>query len=76
MPNFVHMNMRTYNYNKTASKYAEKLRSRGYQVKFNWTDPDSGIYEDVTVRGRIFRGYGGEFKTPRHAWVYINTVAL
>lgn len=69
------MNMRTYKFNKTANKTAEKLRSRGYQVKFNWIDPDAGIYEDVTVRGRIFRGYGVEFKTPRHAWVYINSVA-
>lgn len=41
-------------------------------MKYNWIDPSGGEYEDVTVRGPKFRGYGGEFSTPRKAWEYIN----
>lgn len=58
-------------YNQTAQKYAEKLRKRGYSVKFNWVD-DGRQYEDITIRGAIFNGYGGEFSTPRKAYEYIN----
>lgn len=57
---------------KTAQRYEEKLRKKGYTVKYNWTDPYGGIYEDVTVSGPIFNGYGGEFSTPRMAWEFIN----
>jgi hypothetical protein len=58
-------------YNETAQKYEQKLRKAGYSVKYNWTDPYGGYYEDVTVRGPIWRGYGGEFPTTRKAWEYI-----
>lgn len=57
-------------YNQTAKKYAEKLEKRGYYVKFNWVDT-VGNYDDVTVRGRKFFGYVGEFSTPRAAYNYI-----
>lgn len=55
-------------YGDTAAKYAEKLRRMGYTVKFNWIDPYGGYYEDVTVRGPIFRGYGIEYNTVREAY--------
>lgn len=64
--------MRRKFYCETSRKYEEKLRKAGYFVKYNWTDPYSGEYEDVTVRGPKFRGYGTEFSTPRKAWEYIN----
>lgn len=64
------MIMRTKNYNKTAGLYAERLRSVGYTVRFNWVD-DGQQYEDVTVCGPVFRGYGREFSTPREAWEYV-----
>ena len=64
----------TKHYNKTARKYEEKLRKKGYKVKYNWKDPYSGEYEDVTVRGSIWNGYGGEFATPRKAYEYITRV--
>lgn len=57
-------------YNKTAQKYAEKLEKRGYFVRFNWIDT-VGNYDDVTVRGAKFCGYGSEFRTPRAAYNYI-----
>lgn len=59
-------------YNKTAQIYAEKLRKKGYSIKFNWTDSFSGFYEDVTIRGAKFNGYGSEFSTPKKAYQYIN----
>lgn len=61
--------MKAKTYNKTASLYADKLRSKGYSVRFNWIDDTH--YEDVTVRGRVFRGYGREFSTPKQAYDYI-----
>ena len=63
--------MRTYKYNKTAQAYEQKLNKKGYTVKYNWSDSYGGDYEDVTVRGPIWCGYGGEFSTPRKAWEYI-----
>lgn len=63
--------MREKKYNETAQKYAEKIRKMGYTIKFNWTDPYGGSYEDVTVRGPKWRGYGGEFSTPRQAYYAI-----
>lgn len=63
--------MRTKRYNKSASVYAQKLKDTGYSVTFNWTDTD-GEYSDVTVRGRLFNGYGTEFSTPRQAYEYIS----
>lgn len=62
--------MRTKKFSKTASMYAEKLRKLGYTVRFNWVDDNH--YEDVSVCGAKFRGYGGEFSTPRKAYQYIN----
>lgn len=47
------------------------LEKHGYSVTFNWTDPYGGSYEDITVRGAIWRGYGTEFSTPKAAWEYI-----
>lgn len=64
--------MRTKKFNETARKYEEKLRKAGYSVQYNWVDAYAGEYEDVTVRGPKFRGFGGEFSTPRKAWEYIN----
>lgn len=59
---------RTKHYNETARKYEQKLRKKGYSVKYNWVDPYGGEYEDVTVSGPAFCGYGGEFPTPRAAY--------
>lgn len=64
----------TKKYNETARKYEEKLRKAGYSVHYNWTDPYGGHYEDVTVRGPKFNGYGSEFSTPRKAWEYISRI--
>lgn len=64
--------MRQKQYNKTAQKYEAKLRKKGYFVKYNWTDPFGGFYEDVTIRGARFKGYGCEFSTPKKAYEYIN----
>lgn len=61
--------MRLKQYNNTAALYAEKLRSAGYSVKFNFVD--SWNYEDVSVCGPLWRGYGTEFSTPRKAYEYI-----
>ena len=61
--------MRLKQYNKTAALFAEKLKSAGYSIKFNFVDEWN--YEDVTVRGPIFRGYGKEFPTPRKAYEHI-----
>lgn len=61
-------------YSDTAAKYAEKLSRIGYTVKYNWVDPYGGYYEDVTVRGPIFCGYGREFDTVRQAYEYIQRV--
>jgi hypothetical protein len=63
--------MRQKQYNRTASDYAEKIKKMGYSISFNWTDPNGGFYEDVTVRGDLWRGYGTEFPTPRKAYEYI-----
>ena len=57
-------------YTKKSAYYAERLRGKGYSVRFNWVDEDS--YEDVTVRGPVFNGYGREFNTPKEAWDFIN----
>lgn len=51
-------------YNDTANFYANKLRERGYVVRFNWVD-DGRQYDDITVVGH------GEFPTPRKAWEYL-----
>lgn len=64
--------MRTKKYCETSRKYEEKLRKAGYTVTYNWVDGYAGEYNDVTVRGPLFRGYGGEFSTTRKAWEYIN----
>ena len=61
--------MRTKKYNKTAQLYAEKLRKIGYTCRFNWISDSE--YDDVTVTGAIWRGYGGEWPTPRKAYEYI-----
>lgn len=55
------MGTRIKRYNKTAAKYAEKVRKKGYHLRFNWVDAD-GYYDDVTVLGH------GEFNTPRKAY--------
>jgi hypothetical protein len=49
-------------YNKTASLYKEKLRKKGYLLRFNWVDYPGTEYDDVTVIGH------GEFNTPRKAY--------
>ena len=58
-------------YNKTAQLYKEKVEKLGYCLKFNWIDPYGGEYEDVTVRGPKFRGYGTEYSTPRDAYEHL-----
>ena len=63
--------MRTKKYNDCAQKYAQKLKDKGYSITFNWVDTD-GRYSDVTVRGRLFNGYGTEFSTPRQAYLFIS----
>lgn len=60
--------MRQKYYNASAQRYAEKIRKLGYTIKFNWSDPYGGTYEDVTVRGPRYNGYGTEFSTPREAY--------
>lgn len=66
--------MRTKKYNTTAIRYEEKLRKKGYSVKYNWHNAYDGDYEDITVRGPAFNGYGGEFSTPRKAYEYIRAI--
>lgn len=61
--------MKLKRYSTTAAHYAEKLRAKGYTVKFNWVDSES--YENITICGPIFCGYGCEFSTPRQAHEYI-----
>ncbi len=56
------MSSRIKTYNKTAAKYAEKVRKKGYHLRFNWVDADGYYYDDVTVLGH------GEFNTPRKAY--------
>lgn len=49
--------------------YRNKLLKAGYTCQFNWVSPWE--YENVTVKGPLFRGYGGEFSTPRKAYEYV-----
>lgn len=61
--------MRTKSYNKTSMIYRNKLLKAGYTCQFNWVS--QWEYENVTVKGPLFRGYGGEFPTPRKAYEYV-----
>ena len=56
---------------KSALLYAEKLRKKGYTVRFNNADTDGRYYENVSVCGAVFRGYGSEFSTPKNAYDYV-----
>lgn len=61
--------MKTKKYNKTAIIYVDKLLKVGYTCHFNWVGDRE--YEDVSVTGPLFCGYGCEFSTPQKAYDYI-----
>lgn len=60
--------MRTKKYSKTSQYYECLIKRKGYFVKYNWTTQYGDEYEDVTIRGPKFRGYGTEYPTMRKAW--------
>ena len=56
---------------KSTLLYAEKLKKKGYTVRFNNSDACGRYYESVSVCGKVFLGRESKFSTPRNAYDYV-----